>query len=257
MVFLSLPVKIPIHQVWIVNLLDDWSRLETSLLPLTVDAILIVAFILVHSLLRSEIIKAIWQKLGLASASRCIYNLVTAAIILVRWKSAQHVQYLFSVKKTPDYFQVLVNKWQHVPSVTLWHFDTESSPTFYWLYYAVHAIAWIIIYGGSIVMDLPELTGVKQVRDIPKTVISIQFTTFWKWKCNSDAENTPAALHVSSMVAFHTHHTIVCSQVYYDWNNLLPPLNYKSRELVALYEHVRHPSFLGFSIILWLPNIMR
>lgn len=85
MLFLSLPVKIPVHQVWIVNLLDDWSRLETSLLPLTIDAILIVTFILVHSFLRSEIIKALWQKLGLASASRSIYNLVTAATILVRF----------------------------------------------------------------------------------------------------------------------------------------------------------------------------
>lgn len=84
MVFLSLPVKIPIHQVWIVNLLDDWNRLETSLLPLTIDAILIVTFILIHSFLRSEIIKSLWQKLGLASASRSIYNLVTAAVILVR-----------------------------------------------------------------------------------------------------------------------------------------------------------------------------
>lgn len=85
MVFLSLPVKIPIHQAWIVNLLDDWSRLETSLLPLTIDAILIVTFILVHSFLRSEIIKSLWQKLGLASASRSIYNLATAATILVRF----------------------------------------------------------------------------------------------------------------------------------------------------------------------------
>lgn len=87
MVFLSLPVKIPIHQAWIVNLLDDWSRLETSLLPLTIDAILIVTFILVHSFLRSEIIKSLWQKLGLASASRSIYNLATAATILVRFWS--------------------------------------------------------------------------------------------------------------------------------------------------------------------------
>lgn len=56
-----------------------------------------------------------------------------------------------------------MHKWERVPSATLWNFDTESSQTFYWLHYTVHTIAWIIIYGGSIVMDLPELTGVKQV----------------------------------------------------------------------------------------------
>lgn len=83
MIFLSVPTKIPLHQIWIANLLDDWSRLETTLLPLTIDAILIVLFILSHSLLRSEIVKSIWNKLGLTSAARSIYNLVTAATILV------------------------------------------------------------------------------------------------------------------------------------------------------------------------------
>lgn len=84
MVFLSLPTKIPIHQIWIVNLLDDWSRLEATLLPLTSDAILVVLFILLHSLMRSDVVKSIWDILGLTSAARSIYNLVTAATILVR-----------------------------------------------------------------------------------------------------------------------------------------------------------------------------
>lgn len=83
MVFLSFPVKIPIHQVWIVNFLDDWSKIETALLPLTTDAILIVVFILPHSFLRSDIFKSLWQRIGLSSASRSIYNLVTAASLLV------------------------------------------------------------------------------------------------------------------------------------------------------------------------------
>ncbi|XP_055322246.1 nurim homolog [Sitodiplosis mosellana] len=183
MVFLSLPVKIPIHQVWIVNLLDDWTKLETALLPLTTDAILIVLFILPHSFLKSSFFKYIWDQIGLTSASRSFYNLVTSATLLL-----------------------LTQKWERVPSATLWNIDVESSQVFYWVYFTVHFLAWLIIYGGSIVMDLPELTGVKQV--------------------------------------------------YYDWNNLLPPLNYKSYELNVLYEHVRHPSFIGFSIILWFPNIM-
>lgn len=166
MVFLSLPIKIPIHQAWIVNLLDDWSRLETSLLPLTIDAILIVTFILVHSFLRSEIVKSLWQKLGLASASRSIYNLVTAATILVRFWDVtiicQITKKIKSISNVLALFQLLINKWERVP-LALWNLDTESNQTLYWLHYTVHAIAWIIIYGGSIVMDLPELIGVKQV----------------------------------------------------------------------------------------------
>lgn len=82
-VFLSLPSKIQIQYVWISNLLDDWSRLETALLPITIDAILIIAFVLVHSLMRSAIVKSFWNKFGLASAERSIYNLFTAAAILV------------------------------------------------------------------------------------------------------------------------------------------------------------------------------
>lgn len=85
MVFLSLPAKIQIQYVWIVNLLDDWSRIESSLLPITIDAILIVIFILLHSFMRSDVIKAFWNKIGLSSAERSIYNLCTAAAILVNF----------------------------------------------------------------------------------------------------------------------------------------------------------------------------
>lgn len=59
-------------------------------------------------------------------------------------------------------FQFLINKWERIPSVTLWNFDTEANYVS-WIYFAIHTIAWIIIYGGSVVMDLPELTGIKQV----------------------------------------------------------------------------------------------
>lgn len=83
MVFLSLPVKISIQQVWITNLLDDWSKLETTLLPLTTDAILIVLFILPHSFLKSDLVKSIWNKIGLSMASRSFYNLATSATLLV------------------------------------------------------------------------------------------------------------------------------------------------------------------------------
>lgn len=46
-------------------------------------------------------------------------------------------------------------------------------------------------------------------------------------------------------------------QVYYDFNKLLSPMKYKSQDLIRLYEHIRHPSFIGFTAILWLQNVMR
>lgn len=83
MIFLSLPKAIQIQYVWIANLLDDWNRFETALLPITIDAILIIFFILLHSLMRSSTVKSFWAKLNLSSAERSIYSLFTAAAILV------------------------------------------------------------------------------------------------------------------------------------------------------------------------------
>lgn len=100
-----------------------------------------------------------------------------------------------------------MKEWRTTPSYILWNIDVESSNTLWWTFASIHAVSWIIIYGGSVIMDLPELTGVKQV--------------------------------------------------YYDINNLLEPMAYKSRELVRLYGHVRHPSFFGLTIILWVTNLMR
>lgn len=83
MVFLSWPVKIPIHQVWIVNFLDDWSKFETVLLPLVTNAIYAVVFILLHSALKSEITKRTFYEIGLYPINRSIYNLATAVSLLV------------------------------------------------------------------------------------------------------------------------------------------------------------------------------
>lgn len=82
--FLSSPSKINIEYIWLLNLLDNRARFEGSLQSVTVDCLLIVAFILQHSLMRTEAIKAIWRKIGLETAERSIYNLATAATILVR-----------------------------------------------------------------------------------------------------------------------------------------------------------------------------
>lgn len=82
-VFLSWPSKIRIEFVWILNLLDNWSRFEKALLPITIDTVLITLFVLQHSLMRTNAVKALWRKFGLETAERSIYNLATSATILV------------------------------------------------------------------------------------------------------------------------------------------------------------------------------
>lgn len=81
--FLSVPQKINIATVWVVNLLDKQSKIDLALLPITIDTILIICFILQHSLLRTELVKSIWSAIGLETAERSIYNLATAGTLLV------------------------------------------------------------------------------------------------------------------------------------------------------------------------------
>lgn len=81
--FLSTPSKIKLQYTWVLNLMDNLSRFEIALLPITIDMILIVLFILQHSLMRARVLKAFWTKIGLATAERSLYNLATAGTLLV------------------------------------------------------------------------------------------------------------------------------------------------------------------------------
>ncbi|KAH8405301.1 hypothetical protein KR222_003162 [Zaprionus bogoriensis] len=45
-------------------------------------------------------------------------------------------------------------------------------------------------------------------------------------------------------------------QAYYSLNNYSDPMVYKAVQLRNLYAHVRHPSFLGLTIILFATNVM-
>lgn len=83
MLFLSTPSTIQIQYVWMLNLIDDWTRLEGSLQPITIDAALVILFILQHSLFKLEAIKSVWAKIGLKTAERSIYNLITSLTLVV------------------------------------------------------------------------------------------------------------------------------------------------------------------------------
>lgn len=83
MFFLSVPLKIQPQYLWILNLIDNYSRLEMTVQPLTQNLALIIVFILQHSLMRSNIVSWFWQKCGLSTIERSIYNLATAASLYV------------------------------------------------------------------------------------------------------------------------------------------------------------------------------
>lgn len=46
-------------------------------------------------------------------------------------------------------------------------------------------------------------------------------------------------------------------QIYYDMQGLNEPFQYKARNLSHLLNSIRHPSYVGFSLIFWITNLMR
>ncbi|XP_017473635.1 PREDICTED: nurim homolog [Rhagoletis zephyria] len=183
MFFLSRPRNVPKIYVWVFNLLDNKSRLETSYGPMLFDTLYIIGFILQHSCMKSDLVKSILDKVGLAAAERSIYCLTSSLSL-----------------------HYLIRHWLPAQSIVLWQVDVASSYVLWWTFSLVHGFAWMIIYGGSIIMDLPEILGVKQA--------------------------------------------------YYDLKDYAQPIAYKSFRLRHLYSHVRHPSFVGLSVILWATNLM-
>ncbi|XP_017863223.1 PREDICTED: nurim homolog [Drosophila arizonae] len=181
--FLSKPRSISKAHIWVFNLLDNDSRVETAFGPLVFDTIYLITFIFQHSFFKSAIVKNLLRKLHLAPAERTIYTLTSSLCL-------HH----------------LVKNWVPAQSIVLWQIDVEESIPLWWTFVITHGICWAIIYGGSFIMDLGELLGIKQT--------------------------------------------------YYYLHNYSEPITFKSLELRNLYSHVRHPSFVGFTLILFATNVM-
>lgn len=103
--------------------------------------------------------------------------------------------------------QQLVQNWAVVEKWTLWNISAPVYSPIWWVFTITHAILWTIIAFGSLLMDLPEIFGIKQI--------------------------------------------------YYDIQGLNEPFLYKARSLSRLLSSIRHPSYVGFSLIFWITNLMR
>lgn len=60
------------------------------------------------------------------------------------------------------FIQAMVFFWMPTHSYNIWKLDTSSS-FIWWIFSLAHFLAWASIYGGAVLLDLPELVGVKQV----------------------------------------------------------------------------------------------
>jgi len=145
---------------------------------------LVFLLIIQHSWLKTNQIKTYLIKYRLnSSVARCIYVTLTSIVL-----------------------QILMKFWSPVLTYKLWKIEMNEDSLMAWMFSLIEVVAWSFIYGGSLLLDFPELVGVKQV--------------------------------------------------YYDYIDVHETSDLKSSELQRLYTHKRHPSFLGFLVVLWVTPVM-
>lgn len=155
----------------------------STLWSLLVNSCLVSGFMVQHSLMASKFAKEIYAKLRIEHLERSLYNASTAAVL-----------------------HLLLSGWTPIPWVTIWNIDTTYHNTLWLTFTAFHVLGWSVIYSGSLMMDISELAGLKQV--------------YYKISARPD------------------------------------PMTMKSKELRRYFAHMRHPSFMGFLIILWIHPFM-
>ncbi|XP_066588953.1 nurim homolog [Prorops nasuta] len=167
---------------------SDYSESKESLVTDTLwnliyNMLFLSAFLAQHSIMASSKVKAIWYKLHIGDAERCIYNIASAAFL-----------------------HILCKQWQPIPWFVLWDINTAKSTQLWLLFTLFQTLGWTIVYGGCLMMDVGELAGLKQI--------------------------------------------------YYKLSNRPCPMTLKSDDLRRYYEHMRHPSFIGFLMVLWIHPFM-
>lgn len=180
-IFVSLPKNGVIRNESGNEASSEWKFTIRALLN---NSIWLVLFILHHSFGKHENVKKLWERVGLKNLDRAAYNVLSSYILLQ------------TVEKW-----IAVNKW------TIWSFSVKDYSPIWYIYILTHTVFWFIIFGGSLLMDVPEILGLKQV--------------------------------------------------YYDVKGLNDPSLYKAIPHNRLLSHIRHPSFIGFSLLFWLTNLMR
>lgn len=138
-VFLATPAKKIFQNYFIDNIVDQKTKVKSTFALLFFDLILVILFILQHSLMKGKAVKQLYTRLNWENSERSIYNIATGLTLLL-----------------------LVNNWKPISSLTVWSFDVEDYSILWYGLIGIHIFLWFNIYGGSLLMDLPELLGIKQ-----------------------------------------------------------------------------------------------
>ncbi|GIY82437.1 nurim [Caerostris darwini] len=117
-----------------------FGHFDSLWLQILIDLCLVSLFVLQHSFQNCVAVKEFLISKGLGVFERLLYNLGSCLVL-----------------------QVLMQLWHPTPGWVVWEISTASHPTAWWLFAAIHCIAWLVIYGGCFVIDITELLGAKQV----------------------------------------------------------------------------------------------
>ncbi|KAK7098627.1 hypothetical protein V1264_002881 [Littorina saxatilis] len=122
--------------------LKDWTDEERRfvLTRLFKDFMLVVLFVLQHSLMAGERWKRFLLRCDIYISERLIYVMASCFTLTL-----------------------LMRNWASTPDVILWGMDTENHGL-HWLFFcALHTAAWLLLFLQVAVMDPWELIGVEQV----------------------------------------------------------------------------------------------
>jgi len=145
-----------------------------------VDGGLLILFVLQHSVMNTEPVKNAFRNSWMENFERTFYVTCTNICLLL-----------------------LTNLWEPIQGLDLWSVDTESNVAAWWAVTVVHGLMWYLIYTATLLLDITDLLGVKQL-----------------------------ITHLSK-----------------EEDQTCPSLR-------RLYGHMRHPSFLALTLILWIHPLM-
>ena len=117
---------------------SDVAEKSQFVQAILVDLSLMAAFALQHSVLASDIVKAVFERCGFQAIQRAVYVASTSAVL-----------------------QLLMRLWEPVSTWYLWNFTT--TPYVQSVVIGLHVLAWFSMACSCLALDYPELLGMKQI----------------------------------------------------------------------------------------------
>lgn len=139
------------------------SSSKGALAKILWDTGLALLFCVLHTLLCSERASR-WTQGCHGVMYRTFYTLSSCLSLMVRPSDDGTAVHNSCVPtRCFDCFQLLIWQWQPVHTYAVWNIDASESSFLWWAFTLTHCASWALIYIGSVVVDLGDLTGIKQV----------------------------------------------------------------------------------------------